>query len=231
MVCYNLNQAKSSGEVAGMKNFDEKKEDLIISGNVGNKIKKARLAKGINQKTLAQLCEVSPQAVSGWEREEALPSPDKRPLLCEILGVDVKDLFFDNPDDTGIFFAPFYCDEDGKRKKREEKYPLPVNFIDKPLNQNSIICAYNKGDAMNEMLSDGAIVAVDTKSKKIENGALYLVNINEQVEVRSLSLNKEGLNVKCLNSKYETLKLNTQQLAIGTFSIIGKVFWYANSIR
>lgn len=210
--------------------LDDKEDGLIISGNVGNKIKKARLVKGIKQKTLAKELEVSPQAVSGWERGEALPAPDKRKALCELLGVTQNELFFDNPNDSGIFFAPFYNDESANRRNNE-KFPLPVNFIDKTLSHNSVFCAYNHGDSMNSVLSDGAVVAIDTKLKKIENGSLYLVKIDNKIEIRALSLSRDYLHVNCLNDSYDSIKLSTQQLAVGDFTLIGKVFWYSSSIK
>ena len=60
---------------------------------LGNQIKALRLRRGITQETLAAALNVSPQAVSKWEREAALPDIQLLPALSAYFGVTIDELF------------------------------------------------------------------------------------------------------------------------------------------
>ena len=67
---------------------------------IGEKIAAARKAKGREwtQEKLAGELDVSPQAVSGWERGESLPDRKHMKALARILGLSFDDMMTDNPD-------------------------------------------------------------------------------------------------------------------------------------
>lgn len=213
-----------------MKKSTELECNKIVSGELSNKLKLSRINKGLNQKSFADLLEISPQAISGWERGASFPRAEIHDQICEILGVEKEWLFSDNSKETGIYFTPFFVERsERKKRKKETYYPLPIAFIEKSITPNSILCAYCKDESMNPILPKGSIVAVDTDIKDIENGGLYLVNINDTVCVKLLSTTKDGLNVKSYNDKVKDIRLNVAALANGSLSIIGKVFWYSTS--
>ena len=54
-----------------------------------DRLKRARKAVDCTQQEVADALDVSPHAVSGWERGEAMPEPDKLPLLAKRLGRSV----------------------------------------------------------------------------------------------------------------------------------------------
>lgn len=56
-------------------------------------IKTKRADLGISAQTLAVALDVSPQAVSKWERGEALPRADLLPKLAEELHCTIDELF------------------------------------------------------------------------------------------------------------------------------------------
>ena len=214
-----------------MKKSKEPEDHKIVSGELSKKLKLARINKGLNQKTFSDLLEISPQAISGWERGASFPRAEIHDQICDILGVEKDWLFSDNSKETGIYFTPFYLEKsDRKKRKRETYYPLPISFIEKSIISDSILCAYCKDESMNPILPKGSIVAVDTNVKDIENGSLYLVNVNDAVSVKQLSTTKDGLNVKSYNEKFKDMKLNVAALANGSLNIIGKVFWYSSSL-
>lgn len=57
------------------------------------RIKELREARGIQAKTLAEACGVTPSAVCRWEANDAQPSAEKLPLVAATLGVEVGDLY------------------------------------------------------------------------------------------------------------------------------------------
>ena len=67
---------------------------------LGEKLQRLRLQNGMSQDTLAQRLDVSRQAVSKWERDEAVPDLDKILKLSELYGVSLDSLLKDQPEMT-----------------------------------------------------------------------------------------------------------------------------------
>ena len=59
---------------------------------IGKRIAALRRETGLKQDDLAQLLEVSPQAVSKWENDQTCPDISLLPKLAKILGVSVDEL-------------------------------------------------------------------------------------------------------------------------------------------
>ena len=60
---------------------------------LGKKIKMLRYKAGLTQEQLAEKAGVSPQSVSKWENAVAMPDIAALPLLAEIFGVTIDDIF------------------------------------------------------------------------------------------------------------------------------------------
>ena len=59
---------------------------------IGKRISALRREKNLKQDDLAQMLEVSPQAVSKWENDQTCPDISLLPKLAKILGVSVDEL-------------------------------------------------------------------------------------------------------------------------------------------
>ena len=59
---------------------------------IGKRIAALRREKNLKQDDLAQMLEVSPQAVSKWEKDQTCPDISLLPKLAKILGVSVDEL-------------------------------------------------------------------------------------------------------------------------------------------
>ena len=59
---------------------------------IGKRIATLRREKGLKQDDLAQMLEVSPQAVSKWENDQTCPDISLLPKLAKVLGVSVDEL-------------------------------------------------------------------------------------------------------------------------------------------
>lgn len=57
------------------------------------KIKSLREEKGLTQEQLAQKLKLDRSTIAKWETGEAMPRTDKLPILAEILGCSISDLF------------------------------------------------------------------------------------------------------------------------------------------
>ena len=60
---------------------------------LGKKIRQLRFKAGLTQEQLAEHMGVSPQSVSKWENAVAMPDITALPLLAEVFGVSIDDLF------------------------------------------------------------------------------------------------------------------------------------------
>ena len=60
---------------------------------LGKKIKQLRFKSGMTQEQLAQKLGIGAQSVSKWENDVAMPDITSLPLLAEIFGVSIDDLF------------------------------------------------------------------------------------------------------------------------------------------
>ena len=56
---------------------------------IGKRIKEARLQKNLKQEELAEMLNVSPQAVSKWESEGGFPEITQLPVLAKIFDVSI----------------------------------------------------------------------------------------------------------------------------------------------
>ena len=61
--------------------------------DMGKKIRQLRFKAGLTQDQLAEKLGISPQSVSKWENAAAMPDITTLPLLAEIFGVTIDDLF------------------------------------------------------------------------------------------------------------------------------------------
>ena len=60
---------------------------------LGKRIRQLRFKAGLTQEQLAEKLGVVPQSVSKWENAAAMPDITSLPLLAEIFGVSIDDLF------------------------------------------------------------------------------------------------------------------------------------------
>lgn len=63
----------------------------------GEKLQELRRKAGMSQDALAERLEVSRQAVSKWERDEAMPETEKVVRIAKLFGVSLDELLLDQP--------------------------------------------------------------------------------------------------------------------------------------
>lgn len=64
---------------------------------IGEKIRALRMRQGLSQEQLAEVCGVSRQAISKWERGDSLPDTERLMQLCCYFHVPADFLLFDTP--------------------------------------------------------------------------------------------------------------------------------------
>lgn len=100
--------------------------------NMGDNISRLRRGIGMTQEMLAYRLGVSAQAVSKWERQLSCPDVSLLPVMAEVFGVSIDDLFVKcNDADHETYIDELPWDDDhmlrvavfqGRRLQREEIY-------------------------------------------------------------------------------------------------------------
>lgn len=115
--------------------FTQSKEGEAMSydfSNMGENISRLRRRIGMTQEMLAYRLGVSAQAVSKWERQLSCPDVSLLPVMAEVFGVSIDELFVKCNDadyETYIDELPWEDDAvtrvavfEGRRLRREEIY-------------------------------------------------------------------------------------------------------------
>ena len=206
--------------------------------SIGDKIKIARIKQGLNQKDLAKYLGITSQAVSGWERGISYPQVELYESISKVLNVSKESLFFQKNDipEIDIINVPFMEDIMASAGNgfinyhtNESYYPLPMTVYQSQKNKDSIICIKAIGDSMEPIIKSGSILAINRSVTNIEDGCLYVIEVQNSLRVKELSISTYGVIIKSYNKVY-----NDECIDINTFSekirILGKVFWFSSIV-
>ena len=79
-------------DVQGYNGAITNKGAFTMETTIGKRIAALRREKGLKQDDLAQMMEVTPQAVSKWENDQTCPDISLLPKLAKTLGVSIDEL-------------------------------------------------------------------------------------------------------------------------------------------
>lgn len=93
-----------------------------------------------------------------------------------------------------------------------------------------VVCVSVSGSAMNPVLHNGSVVAVDTGSTDIEDGKIYVVRHSGQLRTRFLyRIPGGGIRLRSMApAEYPEESYTPQEMEEKSISIIGRVFWGAS---
>lgn len=195
----------------------------------GNRIKNARIAKGLTQESVAKYMDVTRNAVGAWENGRALPPAKNFPRLASFLGVSTAYLQMESdypygneipmPEDLlkipiiatvkcGVNGLAF--EEDGGFVNVEKKHGEDLR---------AFMC---KGDSMiNEGIHDGDIAIVRIQDT-VESGELAIVVINgDEGTLKKVHIQKDAIILESANPAYPARVFTGVDRAI--VHIVGKV--------
>ena len=81
---------------------------MNIAESIGSRIRERRESRGINQQDIASALQISPQAVSKWERGQNAPDIGLLPNLARILGVSTDWLLGYDPETDSLISATVF---------------------------------------------------------------------------------------------------------------------------
>ena len=195
----------------------------------GNRIKNARIAKGLTQEEIARYMDVTRNAVGAWEHGRALPPAKNFPRLATFLGVSTAYLQgeSDYPVSNEIplpedllkipIIATVKCGVNGLAFEEDG------GFVNVEKKHGEDLRAFRcKGDSMvNEGIHDGDIAIVRIQDT-VESGELAIVVINgNEGTLKKVHVQKDAIILESANPAYPARVFTGVDRAI--VHIVGKV--------
>ncbi|EJX5614654.1 LexA family transcriptional regulator [Vibrio parahaemolyticus] len=207
--------------------------------SLGERIKKLREETlGISKKELAVRLGISQSAVHQWEKGINFPSQKRLIQLASLFNASYEWLvsgITKTEDDGSAIEVPFYEDiccsaGSGFVNHHEECLLISSHLIPLPssVNFQNIIALKVDGDSMEPLISDMAIVLIDTSDKRIVDGKIYVYKQEDILRVKRLEYSVNGLIIKSINPEYADEKV-THQL-FDSFCVIGRVLYCINKV-
>lgn len=216
---------------------------------LGERIRIARLRLKLSQSDVGKKMGKSKTAVLKWEKGEN--TPKNIDLLANILKVNINWLRSNKGamESKEIFNKKGIYDSDVNREIKEDEIEVPFftsveqaigsknivmvdfsenkprftkTFLDRRgIDKNNVICFPAKGNSMVPVISDGAIVTVDTGEKRIKDGSVYVICQDGLYRLKRLyMLPKNQIRIVSYNST----EYPDETDLIQNVQIIGKVF-------
>lgn len=195
---------------------------------IGSKIRRLRLSQKLTQKKLAKLIQVAPVTISKWESDISKPKGESAIRLSSYFDVDIETFITDSScikEMDKMLCIPFYTEVaasagSGFCCDHEDNEYINVNssFVTNP---DSTVAIRIKGNSMQPVFYDDAIIFVDTTIQTVVDGNVYVVLHDDMVRVKILEKTSFGFNLKSYNiSEYPTENVNLHK---SNLKVIGKV--------
>ncbi|MUK41511.1 helix-turn-helix domain-containing protein [Aliivibrio fischeri] len=215
--------------------------------DIAARIKKKRKLNGFTQAGLAEILNVKPQTISGWERSLSSPKGGALKSLADTLNVSSSWLLYGEDGNESIL--PKKCDIvtlvklykdvcasagfgfENENIDELDVYPIPNNVIASQINKDDIFCIKTHGNSMEPVFYDGAILAVNPMRTDIYDGRIYVIRNNDRLRVKILKETHAGIILSSFNSEYEDELLSWGDIEGSSFDIVGEVFWFSSKLN
>lgn len=184
---------------------------------LGEKLRKLRLEKGMTQKDIAELLEVTPKAISAYELDNREPSLENLKALASYFNV-TTDYLLDVKRVNNIKQLALFPEEGYKviKTKGETEF-LVVKESEKESDYLSIKIKNDKNSPYIEK-EDIAII----KKSDFEEG-MSLIEIEEKEEIYKIKKEEKGIWLIPENPKYRPEFLAEKEIEKRNLKIVGKV--------
>lgn len=206
--------------------------------NLSNRLKSKRKIAGLTQKSIAELLNISPVAVSRWELGHNSPNEKVLLELSNILDCDPDWLLNGTTKKDkkceDIYFLPLYdvyaSAGHGYINENDLKgeVAIPLDTVKYQYNKDDLYCISIKGLSMEPVLSNGSIVAINPNLRKIKDGFMFLIRQGELLRIKCIIETPDKIILKSYNSDYMDEFYSKKDDVI---DILGQVFWYSSTIK
>lgn len=112
-------------------------------------------------------------------------------------------------------------------------YPLPNWWLsERAIDESQLVGYLYKGDTMSPTIVNDSVVIVNTRQNQLIDGAVYALQINQELFIRRIQRLPTGLNIISDNQKYAAFDITQQQVnQQGYLSVIGQVIFVGSDIQ
>lgn len=147
---------------------------------IGKKIKELRLSKKLTQKDLAKILNVTPQAISKWERNESNPDIQMLVTLSKYFNISVDDILGNKNEN---FFGSFISKIKGNKKMEKVTKKNQSEDFENTESEKKVLIF----DIVFSLISDEGQIQTQFLTSKLE---LLLKKSNEHITVKTYSSDK-----------------------------------------
>ncbi len=204
---------------------------------IGQRIRRSRENKGLNQDELAALVGVTKSTISQWELEKTFPKHKNLNSLAENL--DVTSSYLEHGEVKiaqspieNVQAVPFYHNVKAAAGNGCINYSEEVKYIqvdDLPSsNKDGLICVLASGDSMEPLIRHGSLLVIDTNKKNVVDGKIYVFCQDDLLRVKLFSYEKNQLKLSSYNQRYTDEYYRFDEAEY--LRIIGQVVWYSTKL-
>lgn len=204
--------------------------------SIHERIKDARIKKGLSMKALGELLGVNWQTIQQWENGSTAPKRTRLTKVAEFFGITEQ--FLLNGEEQGDHVQVALIDikaSAGKGKivfSEDESKGLMFrrDYLERVAGKNSKVAAFHvEGESMiDRHIPDGSVVLFNTSVTDKKKGKVYIFRIDGEIYIKELvKVNEEWYARSYNNSKkdkYPDIKLGDAD------TILGQVFWCGFSL-
>lgn len=202
---------------------------------IGERIKSLRLNQGLSQESLAEKINVTKSTISQWEVGKAQPKNKNLLSIVTFFGTTYEYLKGGGEIDERcprVVSVPFYnvsaaaglgIINDSETYTYVDIENLQVSNIE------HLVSLTASGDSMEPVLKDGSILVVDTQSKNIIDGHMYVFRQDDLLRVKLISYEKNHLIVTSYNKEYKNEIYKFSEL--DDLNIIGQIIWHSTKLN
>lgn len=175
---------------------------------IGDNIRYLRKRAGYSQAHLARRLDIKQASVSNWESGKTVPDTKYLPLLMEIFGVSMDDLFSNEPrrelDTIRITrrAVPVLGSIHGGKPITPDTEP--DGYADLPDGIKADFALRCVGDSMSPLILDGDLVLI-RQQPDVEEGQIAAVSIDGETTLKHVYHHSDGLLLTAENSKYKPI--------------------------
>lgn len=186
-----------------------------------------RKKKGLTQEELAKILNLTPTAVSAWERDANRPMMDKLSIMAKLFDVPISTFYEHMEKPTNIIevsqetvripvLGPIACGDPILAKENVEEYRTELA---EGLPSGDLFFLIAKGDSMSPTIPDGSFVMF-REQHDVENGeiAAVLLNGNEEATLKRIKKQNDVIMLVPDNNAHEIIVISKDNPA----QIIGK---------
>ena len=181
-------------------------------------------ASGLQQKEFAKKIGVSATAVGCWYNGTKIPRMDKIELISKFFNIQKSDLLESNKNTNSAVKIPVLGTVIAGIPMEAVENIIDYEEISSQMaSTGEYFCLQVKGNSMEPKFSEGDVVVV-RKQSDVDTGEIAIVLVNGyEATIKKIKKRPDGVMLVPLNTSYEVMYYNNDEIMNKPVNIIGKV--------